>query len=370
MIVWPRMITGMTRRTTPRRIGDLRTAALFALICLACAPPAAAQPAAGEGLTFLVSLSRDSILVGDPVELRIEASGPEGARLVLPEAADSVGPLAVLSAGAVSGTTRGGRTTLQRRDNVTAFRTGTLTLPSLPMLWIRGDGDTLAAWSRPVDLRVGSLVQEGATLEDLRDLRGVVRLSGPAWLRWAIIAVAAAVLAWVLMRHRPRFGRKALPALLRPPDPPLPPEIAFERGYRVLLARRLAEAGRFKEFYGEMSLLLRAYIEGRFLIPAVEETRTELLEQAGSIQALDDAKLRDLRDWLEEGDLVKFAKLDRLPDQAQEYGERARVWVIRTTPQAVEAEPAARPGTAEVGTAGDSAQPAGGTAAMSGEEGR
>ncbi len=305
---------------------------LLPVLWAICAAPAAAQWAPSQDLSFRVTLSRDSILVGDPVDLEIRASGPEGAILVLPESADSLGPLAVLASGAVREATRGGRVQLERLDRVTAFRTGALTLPALPLLWVRDDGDTAVAWSRPVDLKVGSLLNEGATLQDLRDLRGVVPLARPMWWLWVIIALGAAVLLWLLLRLVSRLSRRPIREILRPADPPLPPEIAFERGYRALLARRLPEAGRIKEFYGEISLLLRAYMEGRFMIPAVEETRTELMSHARRIEALSEDKLRDLDDWLAEGDLVKFAKLDRLLDEAREYGERAVEWVRGTTP--------------------------------------
>ncbi len=327
---------GMEPRPYPRpvfaRPGVRHALRLLPVLWAICAAPAAAQWAPSRELSFRVSLSRDSVLVGDPIDLEISASGPEGARLILPESADSLGPLAVLETGAVRQRGRGGLVQLERRDRVTAFRTGGLTLPALPLLWVSDDGDTAVAWSSPVDLAVGSLLEEGAGLQDLRDLRGVVPLARPTWWLWVLIAAGAALLLWLLLRLVSRLSRRSIPQILRPPDPPLPPEIAFERGYRALQSKRLPEAGRIKEFYGEISLLLRAYMEGRFMIPAVEETRTELMSRARRIESLSSDRLRDLDEWLAEGDLVKFAKLDRLLDEARDYGERAAEWVCGTTP--------------------------------------
>jgi hypothetical protein len=295
--------------------------------------PVRAERLASADLAFRVQLTPDSITVGDPISLVLEASAPGGATLGLPQLADSVGPFAVLSARAPATALKDQKLTVRQEAQVTLFKTGTFTFPELELLWERAPGETLVARSRPVEVKVRSLLKGQAGMQNLHGLKGVVALERVRWWLWGSIALAAAALALVLWKNRARFRRRAawIPAV--PAAPPLPPDVAFERGISALYKKELPERGLVKEFYAELSLLFRRYLEDRFLFPAVEETRTEVMAAAGRVAQLDAADQRALSDWLQEGDLVKFAKLDRLVAEANVYGERARDWVRRTAPR-------------------------------------
>ena len=119
-------------------------------------------------------------------------------------------------------------------------------------------------------------------------------------------------------------------SLLEPPPPPLPPEVAFEQGLAALRARELPEKGLVKEYYAELSLLLRRYLEDRFRFPAVEETRTEVMAGIEHVPGITEQERRELFSWLSEGDLVKFARMERMLAEARDAAERASAWVRAT----------------------------------------
>lgn len=291
--------------------------------------PAQAALRPSPELGFRAEVAPDSILVGDPITLRLEASAPSGTTLLLPTAADSIGPFTVLDAAPPVTATKDGRLRVSRQIRLTLFRTGAHTLPPLPLLAPQSGGDTLVAWSTPVTVRVGSVLQGKLDPSRLKELKKPVALARSLWWVWVAGAVIVGVGVWWLLRwwrHRRRSrGEAAAPA-----PPPLPPEIAFERGLAALRAQRLPERGQVREYYFELSMLFRRYLEDRFAFSAVEETRTEILERAARLSELAPEEIESLGAWLDEGDLVKFAKMERLLQEAEVYAERASTWVQRT----------------------------------------
>jgi hypothetical protein len=277
-----------------------------------------------------VTLTPDSITVGDPIAVVIEAAGPPGATLLLPQIADSVGPFTVLDAGPPTAGSRDGKVTVQRTAKVTRFRTGAASFPELPLLWVRAPGDTAVAFSSPVPVWVRSLLTGPADASKLHDLKPVVPLARLRWWLWGLIALGVAALVFAARRYRHLLRRRRI-AVESPPPPPLPPEVAFEVGLESLLARRLPERGLVKDYYGELSLLFRRYLEDRLGFPAVEETRHEVIAAVEGRTDLRAEEIARLGEWLAEDELVKFAKMERLLGEVAAHTDRARAWVRATT---------------------------------------
>ncbi len=282
-------------------------------------------------LSFRVTLTPDSITVGDPITVVIEAAGPTGATLLLPQFADSVGPFTVLDVGPPVAASREGRATVRRTARVTRFRTGPTSFPELPLLWVRSPGDTAIALSTPVPVRVRSLLNGPADPSKLHDLKPVVPLARPRWWLWGLTALGAVALVWAAWRYRHLLRRRRV-VVEMPPPPPLRPEAAFAVGLESLLGRQLPEKGFVKEYYGELSLLFRRYIEDRFGFLAVEETRGEIMTSVEGRSDLRAGEVRQLGEWLAEDELVKFARLERLLVEVGNHTERAKQWVKATTP--------------------------------------
>lgn len=290
-------------------------------------------------LSFRVTLAPDSITVGDPIALEMDGSAPDGGNLLVPTLADTIGQFSVLDREAPNRGAEKGRIHFAQRMKVTLYRSGTAEFPALPLLWVGARGDTQVAYSRAQTIEVASLLPKDAdlsnpqaALQQLRDLKGVVPLTGFRWWLWgplAAVLVALGVLLYLRLRRR-RAAVVPEPVAVRSRRK-LPPEIAFERGLDALYESRVLEQGKIKEFYAGVSLLLRRYLEDRFHLPAVEATRPEILGSISASPRLNANDRRWLTDWLSEGDLVKFAKMERLLVQAKESAEAARGWVRETT---------------------------------------
>jgi hypothetical protein len=97
----------------------------------------------------------------------------------------------------------------------------------------------------------------------------------------------------------------------------------------------LVEQGRFKEHYTLTADCLRRYAEGIYGIPAMDRT-TEEFYAALRWARVDGQQVRLFKDFLDESDLVKFAKYVPPVEEAQEAVPRARYIVDVTKPKRVE----------------------------------
>jgi hypothetical protein len=92
-----------------------------------------------------------------------------------------------------------------------------------------------------------------------------------------------------------------------PAPPPVPPHQVALQKLTILEQKQLWKHGGVEQFYAELSLIMREYLENRFRIPALESTTREilpLLQNTGFPENLKNV----LREILHESDMTKFAK--------------------------------------------------------------
>jgi hypothetical protein len=120
--------------------------------------------------------------------------------------------------------------------------------------------------------------------------------------------------------------------------PPAPPASeTARRALQALEARGLVQAGEIKEYYAELSGIVRRYLEARFGVHAPEMTTEEFLLATARGGALDTRHRALLSGFLRESDLVKFARHRPTMDDARRALEAARRFVDETGDVATEA---------------------------------
>ena len=151
-----------------------------------------------------------------------------------------------------------------------------------------------------------------------------------AYLPYFILAIAVLFLAW---RFWQRWKNRQAPPVVQQISQP--PHVIAARLLAELRAKKLWENGKTKEFYSELSRILRGYLEDQFTIPALESTTDELI---GSLKMRNfDATLIDkARYLLQTADLVKFAKVEPSTDLHDGFLSDAEHIVEITKPQPVE----------------------------------
>jgi hypothetical protein len=159
----------------------------------------------------------------------------------------------------------------------------------------------------------------------------------------ALVAlVAGALIAFLVGRWLKR------PRLSPPPPPPRPPwEVAMEGLYDVRHSG-LASEQRFVELYDRTADIMRRYLGDRYGYDGLESTTREALASLRRVALPMDTWV-EIQTFMQDADLVKFAR--RAPTEAEYVAalERAEAIVLRTRPDENQAFPAApEPAPAEV----------------------
>lgn len=146
------------------------------------------------------------------------------------------------------------------------------------------------------------------------------------WLILLVLLLAAAAM-WAVRRYK-----KEGTVLPKKPEP-TPYEVAIS-GLRKLKEKKLWEQGMEKEYFTDLTDILRTYLDKRFGINAMEMTTREIMDN------LYNSDVKDKRDYMRQilnvADFVKFAKVRPLPADNIAAYENAVKFVEETKPVPVE----------------------------------
>jgi hypothetical protein len=199
------------------------------------------------------------------------------------------------------------------RDIVfTAWDTGLYKIPSIVFTIQYTNGEIRTYETRPLmvtvenpkgvdnmtaPISIKEIIQEDRTFEDfLPFVVGLVGLMALGFLIWAY--------------NKKRKAKQVAPVIQQIIHPP---HIIAERLLKELKIKQLWQKGEIKDYYSELSYILRGYLEAAFHIPALESTTDELMDtlQESENQAFQGQEevIEKIQDLLQTADLVKFAKV-------------------------------------------------------------
>lgn len=212
---------------------------------------------------------------------------------------------------------------------VQAFDSGYYQLPEIAFVVGRDTAfsNKLALKVVPVVVDANTPIDDYANVADPEDKS--IFDAVPDWVLdywWVILLVVVAVAAflYVWMKYK-----KEGSILGKKPEP-TPYEVAVS-ALRELKDKKLWEQGMEKEYFTELTDVLRVYLFGRFGINAMEMTSRQIL---GALK--NNKETRDKRDYIRQilnmADFVKFAKVRPLPDDNIASFENALKFVEETKP--------------------------------------
>lgn len=288
------------------------------LFALAIVVVGVAFSSAEAAITVESKVDRATILIGDRIIYSVTVQRSADVVVEMPSLGANLGMFEIRDYEVKEPVKKGNLITEQTQYVISTFETGDFEIPPLTIRY-RTAADTTKRELRtePIKITVKSLNPDQAgdirdikpPLEIPRDWGRVVRQVG-----WGLLGVLL-IVGGILVYLRYRKGKGLLPRREKPPR--LAHEVALEQ-LDALVRSGLLESGKVKQFYSELSEIIRRYIEGRFFVAALEMTTRQLLE--GLEEAALGLQERELlKELLELSDLVKFAKY--LP--AGEEHERA-----------------------------------------------
>lgn len=157
------------------------------------------------------------------------------------------------------------------------------------------------------DIEITSVLAPSDTT--FRDIKSIHNIKTPYNLVILLYVLGAAGLIYLLYILLKRFGMQAKEKL--PEKVVVPPEEAHVIALRALNSLKRSKYIRFeqyKEFYSELTHVLKQYYENRYLVDALEQTTSEFLDTMRSMHDFDSQLISDTQLILEKADFIKFAK--------------------------------------------------------------
>lgn len=151
------------------------------------------------------------------------------------------------------------------------------------------------------------------------------------WWLWLIIFLTICVFLWAMRNYK----KKGSISFITPKPLPKPWEVALGSLQR-LKTRKLWEQGLEKDYFTDLTDILRVYLFERFGINAMEMTTRQIMDK------IYDSDLRDKKDYVKQilniADFVKFAKVRPLPADSIAAYDNAVKFVEETIPTATNQE--------------------------------
>jgi len=273
------------------------------------------------------------LTVGDRFDVTLVVTAPNHS-LVTGPLADSTGVFVVAREQRKTAI-RAGSDESTYRLSLAGFRAGRQKLPVFVFLVQTGGSiDTLKSDTASVTLT--SVLP--ATMQDIHPLAPAEAF--PKRLLW-IVPLALLVLAALAgIGYRLYRRLRTIQSLAEAPLPPWEEALA---ALEAMPWREWLASGQVKRYYYALSQVLKRYIERRFGFDAVEQTTTEILLSMRTHRT----PMRDeVARFFNRYDIVKYAKWEPPPDEAESAIAQVREFVVKTRP---EEPPSPATATAAVG---------------------
>ncbi len=292
-------------------------------LMLAAALTLSASGAAAEA-SWRWTAPEESILIGVPVTLEAVVDLPEGYRLLPIQDKQSTGAFEILDIA-----TEDGRVRLK----TAAFALGKQTLPALRWTLRNDAGKVQMVESPPVSITLIPPKPVEGEAGKLRDIKEPLGASlWPLIIALAILFLVIGAIGYWFEQKRKR-GQPSAPPI--PVDPRTPEEIAFQE------LDALADLSLpVKEYYDQVSDVLRAYLERRLSIPALSMTTVDLRRALVRADVAGETR-QAIKALLNQCDLAKFARYLPSEEESSRAREDAKDIVKRIAPKPKEIEPAA-----------------------------
>ncbi len=284
------------------------------------------------------------LTVGDQVKLRLEVIHPTNSQVVLPQLETQWGEFEVLDQTAPETIDNEDGTATTGKDIVvTLFQPGSFQTPPLVVTHRKPDGSIEELAAPVIPVRVSSVLTEELAL---RDLKPQAELPVPPLWPWVVGGLLLTMLLTgllvgigMILYHR-RQKHLLVPEMVAPVIDTRPPHVIAHAELDRIEALNLPAHNQVKEHFSLVDACLRRYIEGRYQIPALEQTSGEIrfaFKHAG----IPTRAVNSFMTIFFESDLVKFARYVPPAEEVAHLIGKARAVVDITTPRPVEAEVAA-----------------------------
>ncbi len=282
----------------------------------------------------------DTFRLGSWIDVQVEGKFNTTVDTIAPVVKDSIGLLEVIKVERNS-------TEPKWLFRLTTIDSGKVFLPPIEFDYkVKGDTATHKAYTNSLLLNM-----TGATIDPKGDIKDIKSPMSAPWLfedflPYLIALIIISVLAGGIYYYWRKKKKKR--DLLADIKVIIPPHREALTALRVLEEKKLWQQGLIKQYYSEVTEIIRHFFERRWDIIALEMTTDEILMQMKHIP--DALKVwKEIDSFFITADLVKFAKYQPSPDDHENEMRSACEIVRMMVPKSqTEAEPQLQEASADV----------------------
>ena len=251
------------------------------------------------------SIDSTSIKIGEQITYNIEVETDTVNLVVFPEG-QTFSPLEMIESYQVDTTKQDAKFNLIKRYGLTQFDSGAYTIPQQKI--IVGDK---TFFTDSLKIEVNNILVD-TTKQGLFDIKPIIEVEKSAnqWWKYLllillILSLMGFLLYWFIWRQKPLTEEEQI-ALL-------PPYKRAKLALKKLEDSNYLIHSELKEYYSELTLIIRKYLDEKVYDHSLESTTDELIDRLrllkdGNQIDLSKETIRNIETILKRADLVKFAK--------------------------------------------------------------
>lgn len=275
------------------------------------------------------SLKDDTLKIGQQTILTLTAVNEGKNEVLFPEPGDTLtGNIEVIESFAVDSSIKENMKIYTREISITAFDSGSFIIPPFQFT-IKSGGQIDSLFTSPLHIYFTNVaVDTSQAPKDIKNVRIIpepILPSDYSWLWWLLLLIPFAGLIYYLLKMK-----KPAEEPVASPVPVKPPHIKAREELDNLEQEKLWQRDQHKNYHSRLSEIVRTYIEGRFGLPALEQTTNELLPVIKKSPALKQQDFENLAQLLQLADMVKFAKYTPISTENELSMKNARLFVLNT----------------------------------------
>jgi len=276
-----------------------------------------------------VSVDKPSVKIGDLIRYTIKVDAASNVWFNIPPFSQKVGGLAVYNWDkSEKARLPSGRVIQTQISELETYLVGDYEIPPTNIIYSI-NGKTNYISGTPIYIEVTSVAGTNDTFSGIRDIKGpvsilsLIKKSSKLYLIVILSALLVTLAVLILVRKR-----KIVKKVFTPPPPPA--HVTAYKALKDLAGKHLIEKNQIKEFYYELSNILRHYIEDRFSFKAPERTTEEFLYELNNDKTFPEKYRALLKKFLMESDLVKFANYTATSENAHNAESRTVEFIDET----------------------------------------
>ena len=259
-------------------------------------------------------LDSNNILIGDQVNLIFWFSSKDVMPVLFPTYCDTcIDGIEIIKRSKIDTVNDENGYKLTQQFTITAFDSGQYIIPPIHFY---GEDSLLLAQTEPLLLNVNTIaVDTTLAIKDIKD-----PLSAPLTIGEIIPYIIGALLGAGLVVGGIFLIRRVInrkkPQSLTKQKPKTPPHIIALEDLKALWQKKLYQSGYVKQYYSELTDIVRVYIENSWDIAAMEMVSAEIITALSSMNNISEDAIKKLEQTLLLADMVKFAKSNPLADES------------------------------------------------------